>query len=84
LLSGFGSGFSTFAFTMDVLLFVLHPRQRRPVLLKTLEPIRQSDDSCEYLDVEEERPGQSRRLERSGLGIHRLWFRYSPGLNPFF
>jgi hypothetical protein len=36
--------------------------QRRPVLLKTLPPVRQSVDSCEYLDVEEERPGQSARI----------------------
>lgn len=36
--------------------------QRRPVLLKTLTPFRQTADSCEYLDVEEERPGQSARI----------------------
>jgi len=36
--------------------------QRRPVLLKTLTPVRQTVDSCEYLDVEEERPGQSARI----------------------
>jgi hypothetical protein len=36
--------------------------QRRPVLLKTLPPIRQATGSCEYLDVEEERPGQSERI----------------------
>jgi hypothetical protein len=36
--------------------------QRRSVLLKTLPPIRQTADSCEYLDVDEERPGQSARI----------------------
>jgi hypothetical protein len=36
--------------------------QSRPVLLKTLPPIRQSADSCEYHDVEVERPGQSARI----------------------
>jgi hypothetical protein len=36
--------------------------QRRPVLLKTLPPVRQTTDSCEYLDIEEERPGQSARV----------------------
>jgi hypothetical protein len=36
--------------------------QRRPVLLKTLAPVQQKTDSCEYLDVEEERPGQSARI----------------------
>lgn len=36
--------------------------QRRPVLLKTLPPVRQATDSCEYLDIEEERPGQSARI----------------------
>ncbi len=36
--------------------------ERRPVLLKTLPPVRQSTDSCEYLDVEDERPGQSARI----------------------
>jgi len=35
---------------------------RKPVLLKTLPPVRQTADSCEYLDVEEERPGQSARI----------------------
>jgi hypothetical protein len=36
--------------------------QRRPVLLKTLPLARQTADSCEYLDVEEQRPGQSARI----------------------
>ena len=36
--------------------------QRRPELLKTLTPIRQTINSCEYLDVEKERPGQSARI----------------------
>jgi hypothetical protein len=36
--------------------------QRQPVLLKTLPPVRQTTDSCEYLDVEDERPGQSARI----------------------
>jgi len=36
--------------------------QRRPVLLKTLTPVRQTTDSCEYLDLEEERSGQSARI----------------------
>jgi hypothetical protein len=36
--------------------------QRRPVLLKTLLPVRQTADSSEYIDVEEERPGQSARI----------------------
>lgn len=36
--------------------------QRRPVLLKTLPPVRQTADTCEYLDVEEDRPGQSARI----------------------
>jgi hypothetical protein len=31
------------------------------VLLKTLPPLRQTTDVCEYLDVEEERSGQSAR-----------------------
>jgi len=31
-------------------------------LLKTLAPFRETADSCEYLDVEEERPGQSARI----------------------
>jgi hypothetical protein len=35
---------------------------RRPLLLKTLPPVRHTTDSCEYLDVEEERPGQSARI----------------------
>jgi hypothetical protein len=35
---------------------------RKPVLLKTLAPLRQTADSCEYLDVEEERPGRSARI----------------------
>jgi hypothetical protein len=35
---------------------------RRPVLLKTLTPAQQTDDSCEYHDVEENRPGQSERI----------------------
>ncbi len=36
--------------------------QRRPLLLKTLSPVRKTADSCEYRDVEEERPGQSARI----------------------
>ena len=36
--------------------------ERPPVLLKTLTPARQTGDSCEYNDVEEERPGQSARI----------------------
>ncbi len=36
--------------------------QRRPVLLKTLTPVRRIANSCEYLDVEEERPGQSAKI----------------------
>jgi hypothetical protein len=39
--------------------------QRRPVLLKALAPVRQTTDFCEYLDVEEERPGQSARIANS-------------------
>ena len=36
--------------------------QRRPMLLKTLTPVRQTENSCEFIDVEEERPGQSARI----------------------
>ena len=36
--------------------------QRRPVLLKTLTTVRRIANSCEYVDVEEERPGQSARI----------------------
>jgi hypothetical protein len=36
--------------------------QRRPELLKSLTPVLQTTDSCEYHDVEEERPGQSARI----------------------
>jgi hypothetical protein len=36
--------------------------QRRPLLLKTLTPVRRAIDSCEYLDIEVERPGQSARI----------------------
>jgi hypothetical protein len=36
--------------------------QRPPVLLKTLTPVRQTTDSLEYLDVEEDRQGQSARI----------------------
>jgi len=36
--------------------------QRQPALLKTLTPVRQTADFCEYLDIEEERSGQSTRV----------------------
>jgi hypothetical protein len=36
--------------------------QRQPILLKTLPPIRQTADSSAYLDIEEERQGQSARI----------------------
>ena len=36
--------------------------QRQPALLKTLTPVRQTADFCEYLDVEKGRPGQSTRV----------------------
>jgi hypothetical protein len=44
----------------------------RPVLLKTLPPVRQTTDSCEYLDVEEERPGQSARIYIFGVTLNKI------------
>jgi hypothetical protein len=35
---------------------------RRPVLLKSLTPVSQTTDACEYLDIEEERSWQSARV----------------------